>query len=69
MGSVVGLFVIRCMISDSREVFANEAGLLGCAGRAGFMAASNDRIVSNGRSNRGRVGFERSGSAGDTRSQ
>lgn len=69
MGSVVGLFVIRCMINDSREVFANEAGLLRCAGRTGFMAASNDRIVSNGRSNRGRVGFERSGSAGDTRSQ
>lgn len=27
------------------------------------MAASNDRIVSKGRSKRGRVGFDRSGSA------
>lgn len=28
-----------------------------------LMAASNDRIVSKGRSKRGRVGFDRSGSA------
>lgn len=28
------------------------------------IAASKDRIVSSGRSNRGRVGFDRSGSAG-----
>lgn len=33
------------------------------------MAASNDRIVSNGRSKRGRVGFDQSGSAAQRKGQ
>lgn len=39
---------------------ALENGLLSYAP---FIAASKDRIVSRGRSNRGRVGLDRSGSA------